>query len=599
MFLNSAKAQVPDSSQLQAEYDRAHQTTQSVIDTYNQYIDNYNTVYSNYQQAQYNFQQTQQDLAAAQYNYDTNLIADPASNLPIATKGLKVDIYNQITSPYPQRNPNAYHFCKTETLTQINNNWGGGNIEGCGNDYVMLHYTGYITPDQDITYLQNIADDGFYMELDGKTVINDWTLKGCGGAWYPVSLKKGQTYQLDAWFYEWGGGACSTLNYQSNNNWGIVPAEWYTQSAPAPMIHNPALLTALQEAQRNADTASANWRQAQADQQTSAQLTTDQYNLVISTANTENAIYAQLQDLLSQQATAQQKVEQAQTDYDQAVLAEQQAQSLYNTNQSNLDTLAQNKALSTSEVANAIIKHKTAESTANQATQDTATAQSTTDQASAEVQTAQQQVSTAQQQEATALEITNTQQSSNDQAEQQVQTTASEANALSTVIVFDAIQTLLDQPAPIPEPQPQPQPEGDPNIPEVITDLTQVNLDAVDPSQLSDAQVQQLQDAANEVFLTAEQGSPEYAQALDALYVAAQADDIVIDQSLAEIPGIGQAAVAIANVLNLVSNIGADISPKERKKAQTLVVTTLVVGQIAQTAALASASSGGSFRRKK
>jgi heme oxygenase len=93
--------------------------------------------------------------------------------------------------------------------------------------------------------------------------------------------------------------------------------------------------------------------------------------------------------------------------------------------------------------------------------------------------------------------------------------------------------------------------------------------------------------------------SPEYKQALDALYLAAEQDDIVVDEALANIPGVGQAAVAIANVLNLVGNVGADISPKARKKAQNLVVTTLVVGQIAQTAALATASSSGSSIRRR
>jgi len=131
----------------------------------------------------------------------------------------------------------------------------------------------------------------------------------------------------------------------------------------------------------------------------------------------------------------------------------------------------------------------------------------------------------------------------------------------------------------------------------------EVDLAAVDPTELTEAQAEQLVEAALVVFETAEEGSAEYEQALDALYLAAQQDDIVVDESIANIPGIGQAAVAIANVLNAIGNVGADISPKARKKAQNLVVTTLVVGQIAQAAALATASSGGSsnrsFRRKQ
>jgi len=89
---------------------------------------------------------------------------------------------------------------------------------------------------------------------------------------------------------------------------------------------------------------------------------------------------------------------------------------------------------------------------------------------------------------------------------------------------------------------------------------------------LTKAQAEQLVEAALVVFETAEEGSAEYEQALDALYLAAEQDDIVVDESIANIPGVGQAAVAIANVLNAIGNVGADISPKARKKAQTLVV---------------------------
>jgi transposase len=126
----------------------------------------------------------------------------------------------------------------------------------------------------------------------------------------------------------------------------------------------------------------------------------------------------------------------------------------------------------------------------------------------------------------------------------------------------------------------------------------ELNLEAVDPTELTPAQAEQLVAAALETFETATEGSPEYEQALDALILAAQQDDIVVDEALAAIPGVGEAAKAVVAIFNLVGNVGADISPKKRKEAQNLVVTTLVVGQIAQTAALASASSGGSFRRK-
>ena len=115
----------------------------------------------------------------------------------------------------------------------------------------------------------------------------------------------------------------------------------------------------------------------------------------------------------------------------------------------------------------------------------------------------------------------------------------------------------------------------------------------IQPSELTDAQVAELQEAAYAVLETAEQGSPEYEQALEALFVAAQADDIVIDEELANTPVIGAAIVAFADAINFLGNIGADISPKVRKETQKVVVGAIVVGQIAGTASLSAMRRNG------
>jgi len=81
----------------------------------------------------------------------------------------------------------------------------------------MLHYHGYITyPTSTKVYFQNQADDGFYMSINGTQVINDWSLKGCGANSVGMfSFTGGKSYSIDAWFYEWGGGACLlfTINH--------------------------------------------------------------------------------------------------------------------------------------------------------------------------------------------------------------------------------------------------------------------------------------------------------------------------------------------------------------------------------------------------
>ena len=150
-------------------------------------------------------------------------------------------------------------------------------------------------------------------------------------------------------------------------------------------------------------------------------------------------------------------------------------------------------------------------------------------------------------------------------------------------------------PEPLPEPEPPVSPEpSEPELP--------VNVATVDPQSLSEEQVAELISVANTILDNSEQGSPEYEQALEALFVAAQADDIVISEELAAIPG----AEALVGAINFLGNAGADMSPKVREESKKVVVTAIVaVGAAVNAAtgaalsaaapsAAASASAGGS-----
>lgn len=227
----------------EAFFNTQYQIYQNMLVNYQQAQADKDSSYNTWQEAQTNLNSATDALSQAQSNYDTQLI--PGVNETATQYGITARVYNNLNSSNPQRSDTAYNLCLTTNLTNIQANWGGGTILGCGNDRVMIHYTGYITPTENVTYLMNQADDGFYMSIDGNVVINNWTLKGCGGNWNSTTMLAGHTYVLDAWFYEWGGGACSTLYYQSNNNWGVVPAAWYSTNQPAQMLHDPALLAIL------------------------------------------------------------------------------------------------------------------------------------------------------------------------------------------------------------------------------------------------------------------------------------------------------------------------------------------------------------------
>ncbi len=157
------------------------------------------------------------------------------------------------------------------------------------------------------------------------------------------------------------------------------------------------------------------------------------------------------------------------------------------------------------------------------------------------------------------------------------------------------------EPGPLPEPSPEPvdpepSPEPSPSEEESITsaedlpvdispeELMSVNLEEIVPTELTAEQAEALVEAALAVFETAEQGSEEYEQALEALMVAAQQDDIVLDESLAAVPLLGDALEGAVELVNFLGNAGADMSPQVRETSEKVVVTAIVAVQAALSA---------------
>jgi hypothetical protein len=132
--------------------------------------------------------------------------------------------------------------CYSAVVPAIDFDWGGAPAaEGCPVDLFMVHFTGWITvPESGQWEFLNWSDDGWRMTLDGVLTIDDWNFHGCGGHWSGPNegysqLVAGQSYALDIWMFEWGGGAWARLDYGSPSGYGVVPTEWLTTSAlPAP-----------------------------------------------------------------------------------------------------------------------------------------------------------------------------------------------------------------------------------------------------------------------------------------------------------------------------------------------------------------------------
>jgi hypothetical protein len=133
--------------------------------------------------------------------------------------------------------------CYSAVVPNIDYDWGGAPpAEGCPSDFFVINFTGWLTvPESGQWEFLNWSDDGWRMTLDGVLTIDDWNFHGCGGHWSGPNegysqLVAGQSYALDIWMFEWGGGACARLWYGAPTlGYGTVPTEWLTTSAlPTP-----------------------------------------------------------------------------------------------------------------------------------------------------------------------------------------------------------------------------------------------------------------------------------------------------------------------------------------------------------------------------
>ena len=155
----------------------------------------------------------------------------------------------------------------------------------------------------------------------------------------------------------------------------------------------------------------------------------------------------------------------------------------------------------------------------------------------------------------------------------------------------------------VPVPPSEPTDKQNPQVPDVTPEEptqpdapTTEELLAESPQDLTEAEVTQIINDAYQTLTTSEPGSEEYEEALDALFFAAQADDIVLDEQLAAIPLIGSVAQGLTDLINFAGNVGADMSPEVRETASKTVVAAVIVGQVAQIGTM-SAMSSTSLRR--
>jgi len=156
--------------------------------------------------------------------------------------GLKVEVYTYDPQALPEMQP--YELCDSAwvSVPNIDVDWGGDVVADCQADFVLIHYSGYITsPVTADVRFQSWADDGFYMSFDGVPVIENWWPKGCSGDSALVSMTAYVSVKFDAWWYEYGGGACNRLYWDAQGEMTAVPDSAFSQDVVYPPVVAPSL----------------------------------------------------------------------------------------------------------------------------------------------------------------------------------------------------------------------------------------------------------------------------------------------------------------------------------------------------------------------
>lgn len=108
----------------------------------------------------------------------------------------------------------------------IDFNWGRGGPAGLAADNFSARWTGFVTAPKTEAYrFSTTADDGVRLWVDGKLVIDNWTVQGATERSGTVALTAGRAYAIKLEYFERQGDATVRLRWSSPTTPSqIVPA---------------------------------------------------------------------------------------------------------------------------------------------------------------------------------------------------------------------------------------------------------------------------------------------------------------------------------------------------------------------------------------
>ena len=98
---------------------------------------------------------------------------------------------------------------------QVNFDWGGNSpAPGVGGQNFSVRWTGELLAPTDGDYrIGASGDDGFRVFLDGKEIVNDWSVHAERAHTAPVHLQRGHAYRIVMEYFQAAGGSATRLEW--------------------------------------------------------------------------------------------------------------------------------------------------------------------------------------------------------------------------------------------------------------------------------------------------------------------------------------------------------------------------------------------------
>lgn len=138
------------------------------------------------------------------------------------------------------RDPNYFPECDGAVTTVANLDGLAEVFNSCRAELVAVHYWGYITipgtSGEVPVEFSSSNDDGFSLKVDDEQVIDDWLVQGCGESKGQgrgtKTLVAGQSYPIDAWYFNNRGNYCMQVRWNIDGSEEIIPASAFSKVNP-------------------------------------------------------------------------------------------------------------------------------------------------------------------------------------------------------------------------------------------------------------------------------------------------------------------------------------------------------------------------------